>query len=120
MRRKEREITDNNKIIEIIDKCDCCRLGFKDEESVYIVPLNFGYKKEDEKIILYFHGSNEGKKVNLIKSQSNIGFEMDTKHEQRTKTHRKVKISQSGVLASGRPFLASGRICRGLQIFFSV
>lgn len=51
MRRKEREITDNNKIIEIIDKCDCCRLGFKDEESVYIVPLNFGYKKEDEKII---------------------------------------------------------------------
>ena len=81
MRRKERQITDNNKIIEIIDKCDCCRLGFKDEESVYIVPLNFGYKKEDEKIILYFHGANEGKKVNLIKSQSNIGFEMDTKHE---------------------------------------
>ena len=38
------------------------------------------------------------------KLNSSLGSEkMDTKHEQHTKTHRKAKISQSGVLTSGRP-----------------
>lgn len=81
MRRKDREITDFNKMLEIMQKCDCCRLGFKDEDSVYILPLNFGIKEDDENIVLYFHGATEGKKIDLVKSQNQIGFEMDTKHE---------------------------------------
>ena len=43
MRRTEREITDLNKIKEIIENNQCCRLGFIDHGSVYIVPLNYGY-----------------------------------------------------------------------------
>lgn len=81
MRRKDREITDYNKMIKIMQKCDCCRLGFIDEDGVYILPLNFGIKEDDGKLILYFHGAKEGKKINLIKSQKHIGFEMDTKHQ---------------------------------------
>lgn len=42
MRRKDREITDFNEIMKIIDKCDTCRLALIDEEYPYIVPLNFG------------------------------------------------------------------------------
>ena len=30
MRRRDREITDNQKIKEIIKACDCCRLGLND------------------------------------------------------------------------------------------
>lgn len=45
MRRRDREITDNEKIKEIIKACDCCRLGFNDNGKVYIVPLNFGFTK---------------------------------------------------------------------------
>ena len=41
MRRTEREITDLNK--EIIENNQCCRLGFIDQGSVYIFPLNYGY-----------------------------------------------------------------------------
>ena len=40
MRRTERDITDLNKIKEIIENNQCCRLGFIDQSSVYIVPLN--------------------------------------------------------------------------------
>ena len=55
MRRKDREITDLERIDEIIRACDCCRLGFQDGEGVYIVPVNFGFAWEDGKRVLYFH-----------------------------------------------------------------
>ena len=45
MRRKDREITDRDCIDDIIEACDCCRLGFCDEGEPYIVPLNFGYDR---------------------------------------------------------------------------
>ena len=35
MRRKDREITDKQKIDEIIRGCHCCRLGFCDGDEVY-------------------------------------------------------------------------------------
>ena len=44
MRRKEREVTDYNKMIEILKSCDCCRIGLVDDKGAYIVPMNFGYE----------------------------------------------------------------------------
>ena len=43
MRRKDREITDFNKMLDIMEACDCCRIGLADKSEAYIVPLNFGY-----------------------------------------------------------------------------
>lgn len=42
MRRKDREITDKERIYQIIAGCDCCRAGIFHRKSAYIVPLNFG------------------------------------------------------------------------------
>ncbi len=81
MRRKEREITDLQKIDGIIMACDCCRLGFADENGVYIVPLNFGYEVKGEKRSFYFHGAKEGRKIDLINRTGRAGFELDTSHE---------------------------------------
>ena len=72
MRRKDREITDFNEIIEIIRKCDCCRLAFNDKDFPYIVPLNFGLHVDGDKVELYFHCAKEGTKLDLIR-QDNIG-----------------------------------------------
>ena len=80
MRRTDREITDLNKIIEIIKNNQCCRLGFIDQESVYIVPLNYGYLYNN-KHIFYFHGAKVVKKINLIKQNNHIGFEIDNNHQ---------------------------------------
>ena len=30
MRRRDREITDRDKMLEIVAECDCCRLGLVD------------------------------------------------------------------------------------------
>lgn len=80
MRRSDREITDINDILEVIEKCDVCRLALNDGEYPYILPLNFGMQMEDEKIILYFHGAKEGKKYELIAKDNRASFEMDCSH----------------------------------------
>lgn len=77
MRRKDREVTDINVIENIIKKAVCCRLGFNDNGEVYIVPLNFGYKKEDNKFVFYFHSACKGRKIDIIKTEPYAGFELD-------------------------------------------
>ena len=42
MRRSDREVTDFNEIVAIINKCDYIRLGFSSEPVPYILSLNFG------------------------------------------------------------------------------
>lgn len=81
MRRKDREVTDESAINDIIEACDCCRLGIKDGNSVYIVPLNFGYRYANGKGTFYFHCAREGKKLSLLKHSSAVGFELDTNHQ---------------------------------------
>lgn len=86
MRRKDREITDSQSIIDIIQNCQCCRIGFQDDGEVYIVPLNFGFECNEQRIIFYFHGAKVGRKIDLIAKNPNVGFEMDTNHEVYTKS----------------------------------
>ena len=81
MRRKDREVTDNEKINEIISNCHCCRLGFYDNGEVYIVPLNFGYTQKDGEKTFYFHGAKEGRKIDLISKAHSVGFELDTNYK---------------------------------------
>ena len=40
MRRKDREVTDFSKMIDILKSCDCCRLGLVDGNEAYIVSMN--------------------------------------------------------------------------------
>lgn len=81
MRRKDREITELSRIMEIIEQCDCCRLGLVDGREAYIVPLSFGYELADDHLFFYFHCADEGRKLDLLPMQSTVSFEMDTKHE---------------------------------------
>lgn len=84
MRRKDREVTDKNKIEEIIKSCYCCRVGFNDDGEVYIVPLNFGYCLQDDNYTFYFHGAKEGRKIDLINKNPYVGFELDTNYRLNT------------------------------------
>lgn len=84
MRRKEREVTDEKRITEIIASCHCCRVGFIDAGQVYIVPVNFGYVCEDGTYTFYFHSAKEGRKIELIRDNPTAGFEMDAGYELKT------------------------------------
>lgn len=77
MRRNDREIKDFEEIVEVIKKCEICRLALNDEEYPYILPLNFGMQLENGKIVFYFHGATEGKKYELMARNNKASFEMD-------------------------------------------
>ena len=81
MRRNDREIIDRNEIVDIIKKCDVCRLAFFDDEFPYIVPMNFGFDYQNGEIILFFHCASEGKKLEVIKANNHVCFEMDCSHK---------------------------------------
>lgn len=81
MRRKDREISNMDEIIEIVKKCDICRIALFDEEYPYIVPMNFGYTYNGLEIEFYFHCANAGKKLDLMKANQKVGFEMDCSHK---------------------------------------
>ena len=80
MRRSDREITDRNEMIEVMKRCDVCRLALNDEGYPYILPLNFGMEADEENIVLYFHGAVKGRKYELIEKDNRASFEMDCAH----------------------------------------
>ena len=57
MRRADREIKNRKDILDVIRKCDVCRLALNDDEYPYIVPLNFGMRISEDNVYLYFHGA---------------------------------------------------------------
>ena len=81
MRRKDREVTDAAKIRTVIETAHCCRLGFNDGGNVYIVPLSYGFEYENGAYTFYFHGAQEGRKIDCIKKNSCVAFELDCDYE---------------------------------------
>lgn len=77
MRRKDREVTDFNEIIKIIDECDIVRIGLADGDYPYIVPVNFAYEAADGKLYLYIHGAMAGRKYEMLCKNPHCSFEMD-------------------------------------------
>lgn len=109
MRRKDREITDEKQIDEIIRRCDCCRLGFNDDGEVYIVPLSFGYEKLDGKRDFYFHSAAEGRKIDLIKRGGMVGFELDCGYQLHTADAAcGYTAAFSSVIGTGRAEILAG------------
>jgi len=80
MRRSEREITDIKEIENIIQSADVCRIAFADNNIPYIVTMNFGYSGSDSPS-LFFHCAAEGRKIDLIRKNNYVCFEIDTDHE---------------------------------------
>jgi nitroimidazol reductase NimA-like FMN-containing flavoprotein (pyridoxamine 5'-phosphate oxidase superfamily) len=81
MRRKDREVTGVEELLEIIGQCRVCRLGMADNDAPYIVPLNFGYEYRKGALFLYFHSAREGKKIGLLNKNNRVCFEMDCGHK---------------------------------------
>lgn len=80
MRRKDREVTDKQELRDIIDTCKVCRVATSDGQGLYIIPLNFGYLYEEEKLTLYIHSAKLGRKTEAFAADAHIAFEMDCGH----------------------------------------
>ena len=81
MRRNDREITDSREILSIVNECKVIRLAMLDEQGLpYIIPLNFGYRFADGVFTFYCHSAREGHKLELLRRDPRVSFEMDCRY----------------------------------------
>ncbi len=76
MTMREREVTDINEILNILDKSLYLHLGLVDGDEPYVVPMNYGYTYDNEKLVIYLHTAKRGYKLDLIKKNPKVFFEM--------------------------------------------
>ena len=77
MTKRERQITDESQIIHILETAKVLHLGLAVDNEPYVVPMNYGFVKEDGKLILYLHSAVQGKKLDMIRANPRVFFEMD-------------------------------------------
>lgn len=76
MTRREQQVTDINEIIEILEKSKVVHVGMIDGDEPYVVPMNYGYLLEDGKLTIYLHGARRGRKIDAIKANPKVFYEM--------------------------------------------
>lgn len=76
MRRKDREVTEKEEIKNILNSCKTCHLAMAENNIPYVVPLSYGYQMENDVLTIYFHSAAEGKKIDILKNNHQVCFEM--------------------------------------------
>lgn len=99
---KSRIITLKEEIERIINKCEVCSVAMVDlDNRPYVIPMNFGYKKD----CIYLHSSQTGKKIDILKNNNSVCVSFSTDHLLRWQSE-KVACSYSmkykSVLAFGK------------------
>ena len=77
MTKREFKITDEEKILNILDTARVLHLGLAVDNEPYVVPMNYGYTMEDGRLVLYLHSAVQGKKLDMIRSNSRVSFAID-------------------------------------------
>ncbi|MBR5437739.1 MAG: pyridoxamine 5'-phosphate oxidase family protein [Clostridia bacterium] len=77
MTKREREVTDMEEIISILDKSKVLHLGLVDGDEPYVVPMNYGYLMEEGRMTVYLHGALKGRKLDVMRANPKVFFELD-------------------------------------------
>ena len=75
MNRKDREITNFDDMLAILEKCDTISVGFQGRDYPYVVPVSFGFVPKDGAVTVYFHGARQGLKIDMLKENPNVCVE---------------------------------------------
>jgi len=70
LRRKDREITDQKWIEEILEEGKVCSLSLCRDNEPYVVPMHYAWKDG----FIYLHSAPEGKKVDIAKENPRVSF----------------------------------------------
>lgn len=79
MRRTDRQVTDEQELLGIMQRCQVVRLAMNTDTVPYILPVNFGM--EPDGMTLYIHGAMTGTKYEHIARDNRVSFEMDCSAE---------------------------------------
>ena len=76
MTKRERQVTDEEQITAILDAGKVLHLGLSVNDEPYVVPMNYGYVREGEKLVVYLHSAVRGKKLDMIRENPKVFFEI--------------------------------------------
>ncbi len=77
MRKSNQEIKDPGILEEILSGARICRVAMTNGEMPYILPFNYGYRDGS----IYIHSAPEGKKIDLLKQNNRVCFEVEDSTE---------------------------------------
>ncbi len=74
---REKLVTDMDEIVKILDNSKVVHVGMIDGDKPYVVPMNYGYTLEDGKLTLWLHCAKRGRKLNVLRANNKVFFEME-------------------------------------------
>ena len=77
MTKRERQVADPVQIAHILDTGKVLHLGLAVDNEPYVVPMNYGYTMEEGKLVLYLHSALQGKKLDMMRANPKVFFEID-------------------------------------------
>ena len=77
MRKAKQEIRDEKILAEILSGAIICRVAMLDGDKPYLIPFNYGYSDG----CIFIHSAPEGKKIDLLKQNPEVCFEVEDKME---------------------------------------
>ena len=75
--KREREVTDLNEILAILDKGMVVHIAMVDGDEPYMVPMNYGYTMENGELTLYVHGAVKGRKTDVLQVNPKVFFSIE-------------------------------------------
>jgi nitroimidazol reductase NimA-like FMN-containing flavoprotein (pyridoxamine 5'-phosphate oxidase superfamily) len=112
MRRHTKEILDTNIMRELLDSCHVGRLGTNGSDGYPMVkPLNFAFLEGK----IYFHTAREGEKIDDIRRDSRVCFEVDLPiaYVKSDKNPCKASYLFRSVIIKGKAYLIDDHVERG-------
>lgn len=73
MRKKEKQVKDQQIINEMLNSAEICHISVSDEKAPYTFAVNYAYEEGK----LYIHSAHEGRKIDLLKKNNNVCFNVE-------------------------------------------
>lgn len=73
MRRKDKEVLDQEILHQVINHSMVCRIGLVNDDRPYVIPISFGFDGKN----IYFHSALQGEKVEILKKNKNVCIEFE-------------------------------------------
>lgn len=95
-------IEDQQRVEEILSRCDICFVGITDlEGNPYVIPMNFGYRDG----VIYLHSGPTGSSIDMLARNNNVCITFSVDHElvfQHPKVACSYRMKAKSVICRGR------------------
>ena len=95
------EVTNLEGLFEIFKVCDTLHLAINNGQYPYVVPLSYGVECVDDHIVLYFHGTSEGMKDELLKNNPHVTCSVDIVYEYNERPGENISCSYASAIGEG-------------------